>query len=598
MNDRSFVSISVAEGAPVLLWLTNCRYAELYTRPGCPSTIPAVGPGRELTPSFDLDNLGLLASWLRDCSDHHTQCKQTRSPLPTRVIAVGADDKEPFLYEAKGEEAAYIALSHCWGKHQPLTTEIGTLQERKERIPLADVPQTFQDAILVTRKLGIDYLWIDSLCIIQDDSKDWEREAARMCSVYQNATLTISADAAGDSTQGLLKQVSARRFPPAVALPLAGDDVNSNPVYIREIPVGSYERPGELGGLHLVEIQRGEPLFGRAWVLQEWLLSRRIAHFCSGEFFWECNTLMQCECQVKPCSEAISQLTPEEGLTRASFHRFQAADREGNAACLAWPQVVREFTQRGITKMTDRLPAMSGLAQFAKLRAEEDYLCGLWKSDLQASLLWALGPPPQAPLGVEPDRLKSKRLTPYYAPTWSWASVTGHIWYDLAEGNSGFTEKIRRQPICQILGAKVTPATSNPYGSASGGEIRILGHVGPLPRRARQTRDRYVWGLLSEGSRGDRRRRGNNPSTDDGEIIPDVNDPDPVFTELDDLTLVILMRTELTYGRTDLDGLALRKVEGAQEETFERVGKVTLRDYDKNWKHWMSQSSEATVLIV
>ncbi|KXX74466.1 hypothetical protein MMYC01_204470 [Madurella mycetomatis] len=339
-----------------------------------------------------------------------------------------------------GEEAAYVALSHCWAKHQPLTTKKGTLQQRKKGIPLVNVPQAFQDAILVTRKLGIGYLWIGSLCIIQNDSDDWVREAARKCSVYQNATLTISADAARGSTQGLLKQVSARRFSPAVALPVSGNDLNSNPVYIREIAVGSWERPGELGGLHLMDIQRAEPLLGRAWVLQEWLLSRRISHFCSGELFWECNTPMQCE------------------------------------------------------------------------------------------------------------------------------------------------YKIRGVPICQILDVTATPATSDPTARV---QMARLEFVDPSAN-FRDLRDRRVG----------RQRRDKNPSVDGGEMIPDVNDPDTGSTESNDLTLIILMRTELEFGRTDLDGLALRKVGETQGQTFERVGKVTLRDYDRNWKVWMSESSQTTVVII
>lgn len=576
------------------------RHSLTRIRTGLPSSIPAIGPGRELTSSFNLDNIELLGTWLRECTDNHPKCKQTRSPLPTRVIAVRSDKEEPFLFETMGEEAAYIALSHCWGKHQPLTTTTETLEQRKKGIPLLDVPLTFRDAILVTRKLGIDYLWIDSLCIIQNDQEDWAREAARMCSVYQYATLTISADAAKDGTQGLLKQVSARRFPPAVALPLTGGHETNNTVYIREIPVAARELPGELGGSHLVDIQRGEPLFGRAWVLQEWLLSQRIAHFCSGELFWECNTHMQCECRIPACSEAVTQHTPEEGLMRASFFAGRTVEQNRTHARLVWPQVVREFTQRGITKVTDRLPAMSGLAQFAKIHAEEHYLCGLWKSDLPESLLWSLGPPPRAPVGVESKPLKSKRLVPYYAPTWSWASVTGSIWYDHAEGNSWVTQETRTEAMCQILEASVTPRPNNPLGLhiVSGGVVRIRGPIGPLPRRWRHRPDWYSWELSSESSRAGRRRRDNNPGTSDGEMTPDVNDPDLEPTRLDDLTLIILMSTEAEYKMKNLHGLALRKVGGDQEQTFERVGKVTLRNYDKDWKRWTSQCAETTVTVV
>lgn len=142
----------------------------------------------------------MISTWIKDCQDNHSACKSTTScgTLPTRVIDVGSPDgrTEPRLYETSGEPGDYIALSHCWGGAQPLRTTKETICSLKTCIPWAELPNTFQDAIKVTRGLGIRYLWIDSLCIIQDDAQDWEREAANMAVIFEAAYLTIAATAA------------------------------------------------------------------------------------------------------------------------------------------------------------------------------------------------------------------------------------------------------------------------------------------------------------------------------------------------------------------------------------------------------------------
>jgi Heterokaryon incompatibility protein (HET) len=119
--------------------------------------------------------------------------------LPTRVIDVGPSDAsiEPRLIISKGRDGAYIALSHRWGapdlSKPQLTTTAANLPAMIEKIPLESMPLNYKDAVITTRKLSFRYLWIDSLCIIQDSMQDWEAESAKMGEVYQNAQLTIAA---------------------------------------------------------------------------------------------------------------------------------------------------------------------------------------------------------------------------------------------------------------------------------------------------------------------------------------------------------------------------------------------------------------------
>jgi hypothetical protein len=139
--------------------------------------------------------------WLRDCEENHTGCRlgdhssgEGMTPLPKRVLDVSSPDGVIRLWEPPVTSTGqYICLSHCWGVSQPLTTTRSALEERKRTIPWETIPQTFQDAISVTRKLGVRFLWIDSLCIIQDDRRDWAEQAPAMCDIYRKALLTIAA---------------------------------------------------------------------------------------------------------------------------------------------------------------------------------------------------------------------------------------------------------------------------------------------------------------------------------------------------------------------------------------------------------------------
>ncbi|KAI1736865.1 heterokaryon incompatibility protein-domain-containing protein [Xylaria scruposa] len=153
-----------------------------------------------------------IRAWIDNCLANHKSCREAASKagpfLPKRVIHVGPGDNTTiYLVEpAEDLEASYIALSHRWGKSTPPKLTKDTLSRRKQNMPWSQLTKTFQDAILVTRGLGIQYIWIDSLCIVQDDAADWAAEAAKMASIYESALLVISATASSDGDEGCLLQ--------------------------------------------------------------------------------------------------------------------------------------------------------------------------------------------------------------------------------------------------------------------------------------------------------------------------------------------------------------------------------------------------------
>lgn len=200
--------------------------------------------------------------WLHNCSTTHQRCHSmeagTSTLLPTRVIDVGPPDgiQNPRLKITSGMEGDYTILSHCWGRAPLLTTTLSELDSRVDGISMDLLPQNFQDAVKITRKLHLRYLWLDSLCIIQDSPKDWEQESSQMGKYYANAWLTISADAALNSYGGMLNKRSILEITPCK--------------HPRLLKTGKGSEDGKLIlpniGSFLQNVQEG-PLSKRGWIL-------------------------------------------------------------------------------------------------------------------------------------------------------------------------------------------------------------------------------------------------------------------------------------------------------------------------------------------
>jgi hypothetical protein len=296
---------------------------------------------------------------------------QGSSSLPSRTIYVGKNDEDLRLYVSRpGDSFRYAALSHCWGGSNPLTTTKANRVQHIRRIPHEKLPLTFRDAISVARSLGLAYLWIDSLCILQDSPEDWALQAGRMADIYEHSYVTISADAASDSSTGFLYR-PARIIGLSASVPFdfsVDGKSYSGRLHVREKGL-MLMRQMPMHGWYPGAVMEGQPLKSgfdaaqaraclavpyealvtklstRGWVLQERLLSRRTLHFGAYELGWECRKCIKCECTANAFRSRRG--TP---LLKLNFHKCD------------WPTLIREYTWMDLTVKEDRLPAISGLA--------------------------------------------------------------------------------------------------------------------------------------------------------------------------------------------------------------------------------------------
>lgn len=195
------------------------------------------------------------------------------------------DDPEIHLYETQsGDCMRYLALSHPWGDPPHFCTFTTNVDRYKETIDICEIPATFKDAITITRDLGIRYLWIDSICIVQGPGGDFPQEAKRMEQVFSQAYCVLAASSAKGQYDGFLKPRRKRRYVP---LERGGGGGGKSPIYVSEF-VDDFE--------HSVVQSR---LNKRGWVLQERALARRTIYFTSEQAFWECGQGVRCETMTK-----------------------------------------------------------------------------------------------------------------------------------------------------------------------------------------------------------------------------------------------------------------------------------------------------------
>ncbi|KAF2255586.1 HET-domain-containing protein, partial [Trematosphaeria pertusa] len=349
------------------------------------------------------------------CSRQHRICNSILSSdswYPSRLIDVGAEVLGLPRLVCTAEETIsgrYVSLSHCWGKSEFLQLTESNLECFKKGIPIDALSKTFQDAIEATRCLGMRYIWIDSLCIIQqqDSKDDWLRESPQMGMIYSNSYCNIAATGASDGNDGLFKP----RCPHTVF-----------PSAIRN-PHRDFE-------LHLTHEHHWEaelldaPLLERGWVLQERILSPRILHFGRRQLLWEC------------CESEASERLPDQLPSLPVAHQYAGYkssltlhpdggqglpstenDPFARASIHAlWNRLVSAYSRTNLTYPEDKLIAIAGIAAKIQSGLKTDYLAGLWGDRLTSQLLWRV---------EQPSRRERPRC--YRAPSFSWASVDGTI---------------------------------------------------------------------------------------------------------------------------------------------------------------------------
>jgi hypothetical protein len=268
----------------------------------------------------------LAKTWLRECRAHH-DCQaesrfSTRRTNPRRLLCVEYTDasllKVRLHYPSITEDLDYLTLSHVWGTQKFLTLKKENHDAFLQGITIAELSKTFQDALHVTVELEFRYLWIDSLCIVQDDPEDWEVESKRMAQVYKNAVCNILAAATSASMSGfLLEQRALSPIPPGIrSVEIPG---RSN----KERCVTEFYPWGNL---------RQAELYQRAWVLQEQVeqaviledakavQATRALHFYDDQIHWECSNLYANElCPLGLSVNKGSSLGAENYPSQAAF---------------------------------------------------------------------------------------------------------------------------------------------------------------------------------------------------------------------------------------------------------------------------------------
>ncbi|CAN9469871.1 unnamed protein product [Alternaria alternata] len=428
----------------LLLQLTLPRYSE----------DPAATDIKWSPVNYNVDSSAEQAkSWIEQCKLHE-HCPELRVPqLPTRVLDISNDKVR--LHVPRNEQHHYCALSYSWGGPQPIRTLTGNIESHKAGIRITDLPQTIQDAIRFSRQLGIKYLWIDSLCIVQDSVEDKHREIARMASIYQNAFATIAATNTSRCTDGFLsKRVRPEREIIIEDLPWSCDD-------------GSF---GQIS-LHWQFWRRvdQEPLNQRAWTLQERVLSPRVLSFGSYQLAWECQT-------ARYTDGGNPRSVYDMGINRLESYIFSPLTAstvekspQGMFLHYTWTDAVMDLSRRKITEESDKLPAISGVAQQMHLITGDSYLAGLWKASLHLELMWLQD-------AAAEDFLHAKRPTTYRAPSWSWASVEGTVTF-----SGPFEEE---DLVAEVIQCEVLPVDpSNLFGAVSGGHLVINGPLRSLDEK-------------------------------------------------------------------------------------------------------------------
>ncbi|KAH7319037.1 heterokaryon incompatibility protein-domain-containing protein [Rhexocercosporidium sp. MPI-PUGE-AT-0058] len=412
---RIVLRIHPGSGLTVNVIFAACNpsfVVEFYTKLNDEPAWSAFGPGSNVPQYLDVGVLvENLRIWLGYCLSGHHDCQFSGSTqAPGRLLDLEfLESGYVRLVNSSGmSQVQYVALSHCWGKAQPMTTTKANINSRLELIQVEELPKTFLDVALITSKLNIRYLWIDSLCIVQDDLGDWEVEAAKMATVYGSSYLTIAVLHSPDNHGGCFLE---RHWQDSKV------STDSVPIRIRRgekcFNVMSRLQHNDAHDQFLsISIDdKMPPLTTRAWALQERLLAPRTLLIYAEELVWECRTTVLCECGGIP--RTLEWLHSGFGPSFGGLKdRIQPRNNlTANEAGANWLEIISAYSELKLTKQRDIIPALGGLAaHFSQFMAGK-YIGGLWSDDFPRSLLW------QSRAPTEPT---------YDAPgtaSWSWTAV-------------------------------------------------------------------------------------------------------------------------------------------------------------------------------
>jgi hypothetical protein len=371
------------------------------------------------------NSLAFARNVLEDCRQNHAACaleQHQKTFMPKRLLDIGIVDdsstKDVTRLPIKLVETdqniqpePYVALSHRWGAPgSTIITETSTLQNHKTNIAFEDLGTVYQDTIHILWRLRIRYVWIDSLCIVQDSLEDWREQSQLMADIYHRAYFTLARQCDDDHPESVRSLSSP--------IHQLTDAPSSTPIFA-QLAIPHFWEEGVTwtwDGFHRSSAMNHFPLFSRGWIYQERLLSRRTLHVSNRELSWIC-------CETSACQCRTSYSIYRQDLNEETYTRWlQGVKEQGSeninpeVVMKIWHSMVDEYTHLSLTQSTDRLTAIQGCASQIQRVTGYHYMKGLWKETFIHDMLWY------------PDPKDSNRSPPrhpglFAEPTWSWASV-------------------------------------------------------------------------------------------------------------------------------------------------------------------------------
>ncbi|KAG9192784.1 hypothetical protein G6011_11518 [Alternaria panax] len=373
------------------------------------------------------ETMSTARAWLQTCAGTHEACANRgfgnarcataddQALRPRRLIKIskrpaGSDisvQPVPYLVDTRYiPSPKYATLSYCWGGDQEFKLLKRNLIPWHSQIPLNNLPQTIKDAMLVTIELELEYLWVDALCIIQDDNADKSVELARMADIYSEAHITLLASRSSGARDGFLnsRYIARER---GYRLPYLCTD-------------------GQMGSVVLWrgrDVGAAEPIHQRGWCFQEQILSPRILEFGTHQLRYLCSANRTEHIAPETDgwvtnSETFAQYGTGQSLDlSASWYTLPA---DGIDFLNLWSRIVTHYSHLSLSYSSDRLRAISAIARKLGQVSSVRYYAGLWAEHLSSQLLWETD---QGEYRLQ----KATRIAEYVAPSWSWASMQGPV---------------------------------------------------------------------------------------------------------------------------------------------------------------------------
>ncbi|KIW15916.1 hypothetical protein PV08_05966 [Exophiala spinifera] len=434
-----------------------------------------------------------ITQWLRTCESEHVACRKPvvahdsrdgcesvglaegdECPLPSRLLDEShcVDLGIVRLCETIGFKGRYCALSYSCGRSPSFKTTRDNYARMLAGFSINDndidnnntVPTTIRDAMLLTCSLGIRYLGVDALCIIQDDKHDWAVQTARMYQVYGYATLTIAASACKDKWDDLFPRRSTQDKISIVSPCSNGLESGVMTFSARD---GSFE-----------ELLDRCPLASRAWTLQERALSRRTVHITTEQMYWECER--HCVSENGSTFDDIARVGSFEPRNRTSSGTSATSGDTPSSsnfkhALRRWWATVNDYAQRDLFAASDKLPALAGLARQFHRVTGSTYVAGMWLDDFPMALLWT----------TTIGRYKTKTghgVEKWRGPSWSWLSIEGAL--NCVGHRIMPSETLTVVEQLELVSVDVAvKSPDNIFGEVTRAVLRVRGKVQRLRRR-------------------------------------------------------------------------------------------------------------------